>query len=179
MDRETLRGHLRQQRDQLTLPMRIEMDDIILYNVKYLLEPYKTIATYVSFGSEVDTILLISELLYSHRIVVPKVWGQGKMTFHEITSLDDLEPNQMGILEPKQGTAIDSSEIDAFIIPMLGFNERKYRIGYGGGYYDRYLEKSVALKIGVSYSMQETQHFVEAAHDIPCDIIVSELEVIS
>lgn len=142
------------------------------------------IHSYVSIkkNREVDTIKFIKSCLETGKeVVVPKMVGKGKLKHIRIYSLDDLEENNMGIPEP----AIDNSdpvslnELDLVVVPMVAGDRFKNRIGYGAGYYDRFLEKCSALKVGLLFDCQffdgklPVQEF-----DIPLDILISESRII-
>ncbi|WP_300382429.1 5-formyltetrahydrofolate cyclo-ligase, partial [Clostridium sp.] len=103
----------------------------------------KNIFVYISFRDEINTIKLIKRaLLDNKRIYVPKIYNNTKtMKAIFLDSLDKLEKNKMGILEPKEDTlVIDKNDIDLIIVPGAVFDKTFNRIGYGGGYYDKYLE---------------------------------------
>lgn len=102
---------------------------------------------------EPNTFLLINWLNHSHpqiKIIVPKaVFNTGLMTNHEFIGLDDLQKNTYNISEPVNAP-IYNGKIDLVIIPLLAFDTRGYRAGYGKGFYDRFLENTNAQKIGLS-----------------------------
>lgn len=88
--------------------------------------------------------------------------------------------SKLGIKEPDPETSslIDPAELDAIIIPCVGFDLKGYRLGYGGGYYDTYLKRTAAKRIGVAFSIQETQIPLFEEHDEPLDLIVTEKGII-
>ncbi|RLF39548.1 MAG: 5-formyltetrahydrofolate cyclo-ligase, partial [Thermoplasmata archaeon] len=95
----------------------------------------------------------------------------------EIENLDDLERGAFGILEP-QNKKIYTGDIDIIIVPGIAFDFRGYRIGYGKGFYDRFLRGADALKIGIAYDFQIVKQIPEDDGDVPVDIIVSEKRVL-
>ncbi len=101
----------------------------------------KTVFVYAAYKSEVETKELIKEALRLGKCVaVPKVNG-AEMDFYEITSYDELYPGYQGILEPQPGgqEPLLPSDSDVLLLPGAVFDHKGGRIGYGGGYYDRYL----------------------------------------
>jgi len=142
-----------------------------------------TVFTYVSTGSEVSTFPLIEFLLrFNVRVCVPKVIGSGEMQAWEIKSLDDLVLGKFGIYEPKTKNLCaeiprnDGAWILA-IIPGVAFDKKGYRIGYGGGYYDRYfsnLKNTKGIyKLGVCYDFQLVDKIPTDEHDIKMNQVLS------
>lgn len=103
----------------------------------------EAICTYISFGSEVDTLKLCQVCLEGgKRLYCPKVVGKGRMEFYPLFSMDALEEGYGGIKEPpviKKTMEPVPPENTLIIMPLVGFDEEGNRLGYGGGYYDRYL----------------------------------------
>lgn len=142
-----------------------------------------TLMVYLSFGSEVLTDDLIRWC-----------WGEGKricvpfcrpasreMTACRIDGFDELETGRYGIRAPKEGflRPVEGGQIDVILVPALAFDRRGYRVGYGGGYYDRFLPTAPqAAKIGVVFSSQIIDEIPVDLHDLPVDVIVTEREVI-
>ncbi len=97
------------------------------------------LATYLSQSHECNTAYLIEQATADGKtIVVPKTYSQGRMIFVEYKA-DDLEKTKFGILEPRSDVEVPAEQIDLMHVPALAWNADGYRIGYGGGYYDRYL----------------------------------------
>lgn len=116
----------------------------------------KMLVIYVSTPIEVDTRRLISHALGQGKaVVVPRcIDGTRLMEFYRIRSLDDLEKRTFGVLEPKveQCEKVEDFDRSICIVPGLSFDYAGYRLGYGGGYYDRFLEKYPGMRIGVCYA---------------------------
>lgn len=129
------------------------------------------VGIYKSFGSEVNTEEMIAYLLKHHKKTgVPVCEKEGIMQFFEIHEHTQYQKNSMGIWEPLFENMIHPSEFDLIIVPMLGFYEHQ-RLGYGRGYYDRYLLQCTAYKIGIAFSVQAIK-FDEAPYDIHMDKIL-------
>jgi len=130
---------------------------------------------------EPDTFLLIGWLTKSHpeiKIIVPKAdFDTALMTNHEYIGLQDLKQNTYQILEPQNGK-LHQGEIDMVIIPLLAFDLKGYRAGYGKGFYDRFLQNINAQKIGLSlYPAIEKIDDVNE-HDIRLDFCITPTGII-
>ena len=138
----------------------------------------KHIFTYVSFSSEVDTQLLILQALrQKKKVAVPKSYPEGKMDFYFISSLEELVETDTGILEPVGGFfRATPKKGDLILVPGIAFDRSCRRIGYGGGYYDRYLETCPATKIGLCYQEQLAPVIPAEPHDIKMDAVLTEAE---
>ena len=136
----------------------------------------KTLATYLSFDHEFSTAGLIQAALQlGKRVCVPRTYLQGRMEFVEYDP-DILEKTRFGLLEPNErGQVVDKSEIDLIHVPGLVFQSKGYRIGYGGGYYDRYLEDFTGKTVSTIYSIQQGE-FQPNAFDIAVqEVLVHEI----
>ena len=116
----------------------------------------QTLATYLSMGHEFSTASLIQAALQGgKRVCVPRTYPQGRMEFVEYDP-EILEKTRFGLLEPnEQGKVVDKSEIDLIHVPGVVFQSEGYRIGYGAGYYDRYLADYSGKTVSTIYSIQE------------------------
>lgn len=148
----------------------------------------KNVLIYVSTKGEVDTLRLIEELFKLGKIVyVPKVIDikTGLMRFYKISSLEDLEPGCMNILEPKKSLEILEESLidDSFVIvmPGLAFDKKGHRLGYGGGFYDRFNARvySGLLKLALSFDFQLVDELIANEFDIDVDKVITENEIIN
>lgn len=133
------------------------------------------IATYLSFPHEVDTSFLIDAAQEDGKqVVIPKTYPKGCMEFVAYDP-QNLKPTAFGLLEPEDATqAVDQSKIDLIHVPGVAFQKDGYRIGYGGGYYDRYLADFDGATVSTIYACQEVD-FSPASHDIPVkEVLVDE-----
>ncbi|WP_226667434.1 5-formyltetrahydrofolate cyclo-ligase [Metabacillus litoralis] len=142
-----------------------------------------TIAITISRGREVDTkSIILKAWKENKKIVIPKCNPQTKeMVFHHIESFDQLEEVYFGLMEPKiaETAVVRPEEIDLLIVPGICFDSKGFRIGYGGGYYDRYLVNFTKPAISLAFSCQLVNHIPKEAHDIPVTKILTEHEVIT
>lgn len=126
----------------------------------------EVVATYLSLPHEWDTSHLIRQAQADgKRLLVPKLLGQGQMIFVDYNA-DQLVPTAWGLLEPSSNQAVDKSVIDLIHVPGLVFDPEGYRIGHGGGYYDRYLADYQGLTLATLHPSQLC-HFPKDPHDIP------------
>lgn len=134
---------------------------------------------YYSYGSEADTRALIDRLLNAgKKVFLPRVEGKDIVAVQYDGDKDGLIKNSYGIFEPK-GQAYNKP-IDVCITPLLAVNPKGYRLGYGGGYYDRYFgAHPEILKAGIGYFLQYTDEFVQEEGDYPLDIFVCERGIIN
>lgn len=143
--------------------------------IKEYIASAQTVFCYVSFGSEIITLPFLSEILQNKKtLVVPKCLDtSGNMIAVRITSLNDLSEGLYGILEPKSFEPFDKSLIDAAIIPGAAFDSSGYRLGYGKGYYDRFLSETAILKIGICHKELFFNTIPHLDHDIKCDSVIT------
>ena len=141
------------------------------------------IFTFVSFGGEVDTHEIINRALSDGKIIcVPKI--KSKLTGIEIfriNSLAELKPGYYGILEPlEKCPKVDSKNIDLVIMPGVAFDRQGGRIGYGAGFYDRFLSEMNRKvdKLALSYCFQVLENVPIDEFDVPIDGIITEKEII-
>ena len=136
----------------------------------------KTLATYLSMGHEFSTASLIQVALQDgKRVCVPRTYPQGRMEFVEYDP-DILEKTRFGLLEPNEkGKLVDKAEIDLIHVPGLVFQSKGYRIGYGGGYYDRYLADFAGKTVSTIYSIQQGDFQPEAFDQAVQEVLVYEV----
>jgi 5-formyltetrahydrofolate cyclo-ligase len=142
------------------------------------------IFVYVSFRSEVDTKSFIRKANEDgKRIAVPVSIPNGKILLPcEISGLDDLVPGTWGILEPDKDRQrlVDSRKIDLAVVPGLAFDHFFQRLGYGAGYYDRFLPslREDAVKLGIGYDFQLIDRLPVEKYDIPLDGILTDIRLL-
>ena len=125
----------------------------------------QVIATYLSMPHEVSTAAFIKQAqLDGKRVLVPKTYGQGRMIFVNYDK-NRLQKSSFGLLEPTSEEAVEQAEIDLIHVPGVVFNSQGFRIGYGGGYYDRYLADYTGASISTIYAVQQAE-FTPAQHDV-------------
>ena len=147
----------------------------LLSSVAY--QEAQVMATYLSMPHEVSTAAFIKQAqLDGKRVLVPKNYGQGRMIFVEYDE-SRLQKSSFGLMEPTSEEAVEKAEIDLIHVPGVVFNSQGFRIGYGGGYYDRYLADFTGASISSIYSFQKSD-FEPNYHDIAVkEVLIYELHL--
>lgn len=149
-------------------------DKLIRKNLRELdiYKKAKSVFVFISYKSEVDTRGIIEDILADgKKLLVPLVKGS-EMIAVEVKGIDDLEPNKMGILEPKSGKEV--TDVDLTITPGLAFDKKGYRLGYGGGYYDKFFAKVDTVRMGIGYSDQYVESIVHEDYDEALEYLLTE-----
>ena len=136
----------------------------------------KCIFLYASVGNEVYTRDLLCRA-YNHgrTVALPKCRGNGQMTFFEYDGR--LTEGRYHIPEPMSERILEPSAEDIIIVPGLAFDTEGYRMGQGGGYYDRYLEKYHCISIGVCREQFILNDIPKEWNDLPVDYVITEATV--
>ena len=136
-----------------------------------------SIGCYYSIGSEVQTKPIILDLLNQKKHVsLPKTVND-IIIFRTIKDFNKLEKGNFGILEPKDDWSEEKS-FDVILVPAIGLTKEGVRLGYGHGYYDKFLADKSVTKIALTYNKQIVKSIPSSDHDIKMDWIISESESI-
>ena len=172
-----LRKQVLQEMKALSQEQKQAIDQAL--NERLLQHPFyqeaKVIATYLSFPHEFQTQELIEQALRDcKKILIPKTYPKGRMDF-VVYDPQQLVKTSFGLLEPQGDLeVVDASQIDLIHVPGLAFTTEGYRIGYGGGYYDRYLKHFSGNTLSTVYPCQ-IRDFIPEDHDIPVqEVLVDE-----
>lgn len=179
-EKKVLRNKILEIRDSLNNNEKELMDNKI-FNELINTDLYKrsiNIFIYISFSNEINTRNIIEKAFKDKKnIFIPKVYKDDKlMKAIKLNSIDELKKNSMGILEPiDDSNYIEKENIDLIVVPGVVFDKECNRIGYGGGYYDRYLKdiKSKKNKIALAYDLQIVDKIESEVHDIKVDYIIT------
>ena len=164
-----LRKKILQEMKALSQEQKQAMDQVL--TERFLQHPFyqeaKNIATYLSFPHEFQTQELIEQARKDgKKVLIPKTYPKGRMEF-VVYNPQQLAKTSFGLLEPQGDLeVVEPSQIDLIHVPGLAFTTEGYRIGYGGGYYDRYLENFAGHSLSTIYPRQ-VQEFKSEDHDIP------------
>lgn len=174
--KKELRKSMFQERALLKSDIKQVMDEKIcqqLYEI-ILDQKAQTIHSYLPMGDEVNVFPLIQKLLDNGiTVICPKTLPKRKLEHRILKSLDELEEGIMKTFHPKE-PEVYTGKCDLIIVPGLAYDSQKYRLGYGGGYYDDFLgNQPQALKVGVFYSFQKVESVPKEAHDLSLDQIVT------
>lgn len=143
-------------------------------------ESADTILFYYPNKNELSTLSLFDVAKQNNKKIAFPVCDKenNTLTFKFVDSLDDLEIASFGIFEPKNHCkAIESTKNTLCIVPALLFSQKGHRLGYGKGYYDKFLEKFEGISVGFSYSKLLVDSLPSEKHDVPLNIIITESEV--
>ena len=183
LSKQNIRDLILEKRKQLSVSEKVKLSRSIIRNL-FLLPEFqkaKTIHTYISSKfNEVDTIELIVELLSQNKNVVVLIADSETklMTHTYLRSINDLHKGAYDILEPKNIISASIDKIDIAIIPVVAIDVLGNRIGFGAGFYDRFLQSVHCSKIGLAYDFQIIDTVPHTGHDIPLDYIISNDQTI-
>lgn len=140
----------------------------------------KTIFCYCSVGEEIDTYPILRNALQTgKRLCLPRTGTGGRMEACAVSALEELTAGRYGIPEPGAGCPpVAPQDIDLCIVPCLAADRRGFRMGYGGGYYDRYLPRTRAVRLLLCAGARVLDAVPTEEYDVPCDILLTESQVI-
>jgi 5-formyltetrahydrofolate cyclo-ligase len=176
--KRVLRREVRARRDAMPPEERERLGQAVARNLLALPEVRQasTVMAFSSFGSEVDSGPIIEQLARDgRRVVLPRVEGRTIVPVG-YRSGDPVKPSSFGALEPAAGEPVGPEEIDVVVVPGLAFDRRGHRVGYGGGFYDRFLGRlrPDALTVGICFSVQVVDEVPHGRGDRPVDLVVTE-----
>lgn len=177
--KESLRKELIKKRN--SIENRDEKSYIIYLRLKDLdlWKKAKIIHTYISFGSEVNTKFIIYNALKENKKVLCPIIKEKSLLIGEIKSFNDLIPGPYRILQPQIPINFELEKIDIIIVPGIAFDIKGFRIGYGKGFYDRFLKNlKNPIKIGLTFDELIIDSLPRNNEDIPVDVIISEKRLI-
>ena len=185
MKKQELRKLFKQKRKDLDLHAIEKFNDLILINFQKLpLPPVECVHTYLSSFKlgEPETAIIIKYLQFKNpfiKVVIPKVDIHADLLVHYRYDEEmELIKNKYGIDEPKEGLPISENDIDMVLIPLLSFDKRGYRVGFGKGYYDKFLSlcRKDVVKVGLSFFDPVEKIEDITGYDIPLDFCVTPRE---
>jgi 5-formyltetrahydrofolate cyclo-ligase len=187
--RRELRGDLAERRRGLGPAERIAAAQGLRASLEQLPEflTDERVAGYWATGGELPLNLAIAGFAErGQQFYLPVIDGDRRLGFVPFRTGDEVQPNRLGIPEPvKQDHLTAPTDIDLVLVPLLGFDRRGNRLGFGGGYYDRsfaFLQTmerpAKPLLVGIGYAFQEVDEIEIAAWDISLDYIATEKELI-
>lgn len=179
-EKQALRQKYRAWRTQLPSAHKRFLDHKIFHRLIHF-GPFvhaQTVYCFVSTPIEINTRRII-QYCWRHgkKVAVPKCLGKaGRMKFYYIRSWDDLAPGEFSLLEPDPETCIEAHHHrnSLCIVPCLAIDVRGYRLGYGKGYYDRFLSKYDETKVAICYYKCLTKKLPHGRFDIPVDFLITE-----
>jgi len=182
--KQGIRGTYLEARRQLDAATVAALSEAIRQRLEEVVE-YRRAGAVLSYvaskDNEVDTRPVIAAALGAGRtVLVPIAEPGGGMIWSRIHSLDGLVPSRFGILEPMRSRRriVRPPADGVVLVPGVAFSENGYRIGYGGGYFDRFLRPYEGIAIGLAYESQIAAGLPVEPHDVPVDLVVTESRVV-
>jgi len=178
-ERKSLRSFLLKKRDNTSFDfMKIASKKIQnrLKKINVFRDAQK-IGVYYPIGSEILTQDIIQELLSNGKdVFLPKVMEKN-IEFRKIVDFSSLEKGSFDIMEPKDDCQIDNA-LDVVLVPTVGISPIGVRLGYGQGFYDRYLAEHKVITISLTFEKQIIKNIPKSEHDIIIDWIVTEERIL-
>jgi 5-formyltetrahydrofolate cyclo-ligase len=176
--KDRVRKILRQKKEAMVPEERLEKSHRICRHLMEIIRDGETVMVFTSKEKEVNTKPLIQSLFgKGNPVVVPIIVKDDfSLRLSYLRDFSALVPSTFGVPEPI-GSEIPAAaeDIGTIILPMLGFDRTGGRIGYGAGYYDRFLSKNPGLrKIGIAFACQEVESLPVDENDIQMDVIITE-----
>lgn len=182
-DANLLKKSLRKKFVEMRKNLSVEEREILSKKIvqKFLeSEIYKNssvIMAYMSMPEEIQLKNFFADAFDRKKILaIPLITERGIIQPVILKNFDELEIGDFGILTVKKNSRkfLDAEKIDCVIVPGAAFDVRGYRLGLGGGYYDRFLKKTSAKKIALAFDFQITENLPIESHDVPIDFIFTE-----
>lgn len=184
MDKKTIRNEMKKTLSELSKQL---YEDYSYKISKTLFEEKEwkssnVIGITISRPPEVDTYQIIRKAWETgKKIVVPKCYPRDRqLSFRTLTEFSQLETVYSGLFEPilDKTTEIHIADIDLLIVPGLAYTKEGYRLGFGGGYYDRFLSHFQGQTLSLAFDPQIVEKLPAESHDIPVSKIITNTEVI-
>ncbi len=179
-ERDELRTEMKRRRAELSAAELSEVSAQIGRRV-LAMDEYKQarrVMCYCALPAEVQTADLIAEMLRSGKEVYLPVMGRHRsMTAVRLRAMNALHKSRFGVSEPDGDEAITPERLDLILVPGLAFDRTGGRLGYGAGYYDRFLPRCTGMIAGLAAECQLAEHVSVQAHDVPMHRIITERAV--
>ena len=173
MKKEFLRKKYKEKRDNIK--NKVTKDNLIyqkVINNKDILSS-KTLLIYISINSEVDTTKIINYFLNTKNIAVPKIIDND-MFFCYVTNLNELTSGKYNIPEPTNENIVTDFDNAICIVPGICYDKKNYRVGYGKGYYDKFLSKNKIKTIGLCYKECMIEKIDNDKYDYKIDEVITD-----
>ena len=182
MDKNEVRQLIKAYRQKLT-DEDVKIQSRLIIDRLKKSDIYKTsenVFLYISYNREVDTYMLLSQcFMDGKKVYAPKVLSKTNMEFYCIQNEHDLVSGYMGIMEPSDSCEKAKTRDGLFIMPGLAFDYDFHRIGYGGGFYDRYLSvDNTFIKAALAFDFQLLESIPYEEHDLKPDYIITQTQFI-
>ena len=175
MDKQALRKHIGQQKRAMTEEQIVSKSEKLgqLFVASELYQQAKTIYGYLPYNQEVRTVAMLQKALEDgKRVAVPKCYGD-EMRFIWMEDLSRVEKGYAGIPEPIEDGPVAEDKTALVLMPGLAFDPQGHRMGYGGGFYDKFLAREPQHPtVALCYDFQMMEHLDTEDHDIPVDLVI-------
>lgn len=174
IEKAKMRRKLKELRDAIPASRRNQASQNLFTELAPLLDPYNSVLSFCSFRKEIDMTLLNQHLAQTQKLLLPKM-DKGSLRIFSISHLEtQLTPNPYGLLEPiaELCSEISPSQIEIALIPALGFSKTGNRIGYGKGYYDRFLPRLQCPTLGIGFKEQAMAKLPLETTDFPVERVL-------
>ncbi len=174
-DKKSLRSLLLEKRDNTSFDFMKIASEKMQKRLKKInaFRDAQKIGAYFPIGSEILTQDIIQELLSNGKdVFLPKVTGE-KMEFRKIVDFSSLEKGSFDIMEPKDECPTDNN-LDVILVPTVGISPTGVRLGYGHGFYDKFLAEHKTVTISLTLEKQIVKNIPKSEHDIIIDWIITE-----
>ena len=179
IDKKEIRQKMISKRKELTKDVIEENSEVILESFIDLGFDFKNVMCYLSFGSEVDTTHFISYFKINGFEVSVPVCIESDMFAAKFNDSDLFKVSKLGVLEPENPDYVEKESIDICIVPGVVFDIFGNRVGYGKGYYDKFLNNQNIIKIGVCHDFQLLDKKISVSeNDVKMDYIITEKRII-
>ena len=175
MDKQALRKEIRDKKRAMTeaeiVSASEKLGELFLASEAY--QKAKTIYGYLPYNQEVRTVPMLQRAIDDgKRVAVPKCYGD-EMRFIYLEDLSQVEKGYCGIPEPIADEPVADDQTALVLMPGLAFDPQGHRMGYGGGFYDKFLEREPEHPtLALCYAFQMMEHLETEAHDIPVDTVL-------
>lgn len=178
ISKETLRRFFRERRISLTGDDRVSAVAALEHRLSALtaFREAAGIAAYWALADEIDLgDFILHSITSGKRLFLPRAnKDEQRLEFSPFSGdPGELRPGPFGLLEP-DGVEVSSAEIDIVVVPGLAFDLHRHRLGYGAGYYDRFLKNFQGISVGVAFDAQTIDILPIAEHDVALDMVVTE-----
>ncbi len=175
MDKNTLRKHIKEQKRAMTEAQIVAASERLgeLFAASEAYQLAKTIYGYLPYNQEVRTVPMLQRALADgKRVAVPKCYGE-EMRFIYLDDLSKVEKGYCGIPEPIADEPVADDKTALVLMPGLAFDPQGHRIGYGGGFYDKFLAAEPDHPtLALCYGFQMVDHLETEAFDVPVDTVL-------
>ena len=175
MDKKALRAQIRAQKRAMTEEEICRRSEALgqLFRQSALYINARTIYGYLPYNQEVRTVPMLEQAIRDgKRVAVPKVYGE-EMRFIYLEDMSQVATGYAGIPEPVADEPVADDKTALVLMPGLAFDPQGHRIGYGGGFYDRFLEQEPAHPtLALCYEFQMLSYLETEEHDIPVDCVL-------